>query len=70
MKVTKKEEKIVAKIETYNLKDKLQIDDSIDLHIINCMELERFFVNSEDASKVLKIGKELSKPIKRLLKNS
>lgn len=50
MKVTKKEKKFVPKIETYNLKDKLQIDDSIDLHIIDCTELERFFVNSEDAN--------------------
>lgn len=58
-----------------NLRDKLEIDDSIHLHNwlhvkSNCgKKVRKLFVHSEDVSKALKICKKLSKPMKGLLKN-
>lgn len=56
-------------------KNKLKVNDSIDLRITDCMseatvveELESSFVSSEDTNKALKISKEISKPMKVLLK--
>lgn len=54
----------------------MEINDSIDFLIIDGMseasmveELVSFSVNLEDASKALKVGKEVREPMKGLLKN-
>lgn len=66
---------IIAVVETSKPRNKLKIDNSINPRLTECMaevtevkELESFSTSSGDINMALKIGKELSEPMKGLLK--